>query len=101
MIIQGDDYTNGCLLDYIYFNKYYKMIVLDLSKQKALHADPKAIQQNKLTGNLAWDWNANRKVFNYWRSKTNHSLQWYFTMNWKSILILCGFNITLIYNYSI
>ena len=22
---QGDDHTTGCLLDYIYFKKYYKM----------------------------------------------------------------------------
>ena len=25
---QGDDYTTGCLLDYIYFKNYYKMIVV-------------------------------------------------------------------------
>ena len=30
---QGDDYTTGCLLDYIYFKNYYKMIVVDLSEQ--------------------------------------------------------------------
>ena len=41
---QGDDYKTGCLLDYIYFENYYKMIVVDLSKQHALDADPKAIQ---------------------------------------------------------
>ena len=29
----GDDYTTGCLLDYAYFKKYYKMIAIDLSKQ--------------------------------------------------------------------
>ena len=29
---QGDDYTTGCLLDYIYFKKYYRMIAVDLSK---------------------------------------------------------------------
>ena len=29
---QGDDYTTGCLLDYTYFKKYYKMIAIDLSK---------------------------------------------------------------------
>ena len=29
---QGDDYTTGCLLDYIYFKNHYKMIVVDLSK---------------------------------------------------------------------
>ena len=42
---QGDDYTTGCLLDCAYFKKYYKMIAIDLSKQKALDADPKAIQK--------------------------------------------------------
>ena len=42
---RGDDYTNGCLLDYIYFKNYYKMIAIDLSKQQALDADPRAIQQ--------------------------------------------------------
>ena len=41
---QGDDYTISCLLDYDYFNEYYKMIAIDLSKQQALDADPKAIQ---------------------------------------------------------
>ena len=28
-----DDYTTGCLLDYSYFNKYYKIIAIDLSKE--------------------------------------------------------------------
>ena len=49
---QGDDYTNGCLLDYTYFKKYYKMIAVDLSKQQALDVDPKAIQQINFTANL-------------------------------------------------
>ena len=44
-IDQGDDYTTGCLLDYTYFKKYYKMIAIDLSKQQALDADPRTIQQ--------------------------------------------------------
>ena len=42
---QGDDYTTSCLLDYNYFIKHYKMIEIDLSKQQAIDADPKAIQQ--------------------------------------------------------
>ena len=29
---QGDDYTTGCLLDYNYFKKFYKIIPTDLSK---------------------------------------------------------------------
>ena len=49
---QGDDYTTGCLLDYTYFKKYYKMIAIDLSKQQALDADPKAIQHVNFTANL-------------------------------------------------
>ena len=52
IIGQEDDYTTGCLLDYTYFKKYYKMIVVDLSKQQALDADPKAIQQINFTANL-------------------------------------------------
>ena len=31
VIGQVDDYTTGCLLDYSYFNKYYKIIAIDLS----------------------------------------------------------------------
>ena len=49
---QGDDYTNSCLLDYTYFKKYYKMIAIDLSKQQALDAYPRAIQQINFTANL-------------------------------------------------
>ena len=49
---QGDDYSTGCLLDYNYFNKYYEMIVIDLSKQQKLDTDPKSIQQINFTGNL-------------------------------------------------
>ena len=40
-----EDYdTIACLLDYFYFKKKYKMIVIDLDKQQKLDADPKAIQ---------------------------------------------------------
>ena len=49
---QGDDYTSGCLLDYSYFADTYKMIAVDLSKQQALDADPRAIQQINFTANL-------------------------------------------------
>ena len=49
---QGDDYATGCLLDYPYFADTYKMIAVDLSKQQALDADPRAIQQINFTANL-------------------------------------------------
>ena len=39
---QGDDYTTGCLLDF----------AVDLSKQKSLDADSRAIQQIIFTGKI-------------------------------------------------
>ena len=41
----GDDYTKGGLLNYVYFKDNYTLIAVDLSKQKVLDADPRAIQQ--------------------------------------------------------
>ena len=41
----GDDYATVCLLDYAYFKDNYRLIAVDLSKQKALDADLRAIQQ--------------------------------------------------------
>ena len=49
---QGDDYTTGCLSHYSYVNDTYKMIAIDLSKQHALDADPRANQQINFTANL-------------------------------------------------
>ena len=51
----GDDYTTGSLLDCSYFKDSYKMIAVDLSKQQALDADPRAIQQINFTANLEED----------------------------------------------
>ena len=31
---QGEDYRTGCLQHYPYFQKYYKVTAIDLSKQK-------------------------------------------------------------------
>ena len=42
---QGDDYTIECLLDYAYLKDNYRLIAVDVNKQKALDADPRAIQQ--------------------------------------------------------
>ena len=49
---QGNDYTTGCLLDYSYFKENCKMIAIDLSKQQAIDADPRPIQQINFTANL-------------------------------------------------
>ena len=49
---QIDDYTTGCLLDCPYFKDGYKVIAVDLSKQQALDADPRANQQINFIANL-------------------------------------------------
>ena len=35
---QGEDYTTECLLDYDYIKTHYRLIAVDLNKQKELHA---------------------------------------------------------------
>ena len=40
------------MLDYPYFKENYKLIAIDLRKQQALDADPRAIQQINFTANL-------------------------------------------------
>ena len=63
---QGGDYTTGCLLHC----NYFIMIAINLSKQQALDADPKAIQEINFTGILSQqnalcqDINANTIFFN-------------------------------------
>ena len=47
-----DDCTTGCLLDYQYFKDHYQLIAVNLSKQKELDADPRAIQQIEFNGML-------------------------------------------------
>ena len=39
------EYTTGCLVDYQYFKDHYQLTAVDLSKQKELDGDPRAIQQ--------------------------------------------------------
>ena len=49
---QGEDYTTGCLYYYYYIKYNYRLITVDLSRQKELDTDPKAIQQLELVGQL-------------------------------------------------
>ena len=51
-IRQEYDYTIGCLLDYQYFKDHYQLIEVDLSKQKELDANWRAIQQIEFYGML-------------------------------------------------
>ena len=56
---QEDDYPTDFLLDCNYFNNYYKMMAVDLSKQQSLDVDPKAIQQVSFIGNITREENTN------------------------------------------
>ena len=47
---QGDDYTD--LSDYQYFKDHYQLTTVDLSKQKKLDIDSRAIQQTEFYGML-------------------------------------------------
>ena len=49
---KGDNYATGCLLSYDYFKDNYQLIAVDLSKQRELDADPRAIQQLEFIGML-------------------------------------------------
>ena len=62
---QGDDYTTGCLLDFSYFEKNYRLIAVDLSKQKALDADSRVIQQIIFTGKITATQNNARVIIYY------------------------------------
>ena len=50
------------------FQKYYKLIAMNLSKQQKLDVDPKAIQQISFTGNLSRAESATN-VFHYRRNE--------------------------------
>ena len=45
------------------FKNYYKMIAMDLSRQQALDADPRARQEITLTGHLVRNRVVNTRIF--------------------------------------
>ena len=49
---KGDDYTTRCLLDYQYYIDHYRPIAVNLSQQRELDADPRALQQLEFYGML-------------------------------------------------
>ena len=69
----GDDYTTVCLLDYQYFKEHYNLITIDLSKQKELDADSRAIQQIEFYGVLK----TNSQVCTVLEKSKETSLQFY------------------------
>ena len=60
---QGDDYATGCLLDYAYFKDNCKLTVVDLSKQKALDANPRGIHQIVFQGVIGRENNTKIRLY--------------------------------------
>ena len=71
---QGDDYTTGCLLDFAYFEKNYQLIAVDLSKQKTLEADSRAIQQIIFTGKIKATGENTRVIIYYILEKSKEAI---------------------------
>ena len=59
----GDDYTNECLLDYAYFKDNYRLIAVELSKQKDLDVNPKVIQQIVFQGVVGGEDNTKTSLY--------------------------------------
>ena len=73
----GNDYTTGSLLDYAYFKEDYRLIAIDLSKQKASDADPRAIQQIVFQGAVAGDDNTKIRLYNILEQSKGTVLEFY------------------------
>ena len=71
---QGDDYTTGCLLDFAYFEKNYKLIAVDLSNQKVLDADSRSIQQIIFTGKIKANVANTRVIIYYILQKSKETI---------------------------
>ena len=72
-----DDYTTDSLLDYAYFKDNYRLIAVDLSKKKALDADPRAIQQIVFQGVVGGDDNTNIRLYTILEQSTETVLEFY------------------------
>ena len=70
---QGDDYTTCCLLDFSYYKNNYRLIAADLSKQKALDADTRAIQQIIFTGKIKSAWANSNNLQHFRTIKRNNA----------------------------
>ena len=69
----GNDYTTGCLQDYGYFKDNYRLITVDLNKQKALDADLKAIQQIVFQGAVGGANNTKMRLYTILEKNRNNT----------------------------
>ena len=77
MIGKREDYPTGSLLDYNYFKEHYKLVAVNLSKQKELDPDPRAIQQIEFKYML----------------ETNSTIYWVLEKSKETILEFCKGNV--------
>ena len=73
------------MLDFAYFEKYYRPIAADLSKQKALDADSQGIQQIILTDKIKLTV-ANTKVIIYYILKKSKETVLQFSKGTRKVL---------------
>ena len=73
----GDDCTTESLLDYAYFKDNYRLIAVDLSKQKALDAEPTAIQQIVFQGVVGGDNNTKIRLYTILKQSKETMLEFY------------------------
>ena len=74
---QGDDYATGCLLDCGCFKDNYKLFPVDLRNQKALDADPTAIQQIVIQGVVGADNNTKMRLYTILEKQKETILEFY------------------------
>ena len=73
------------MLDFAYFEKYYRLIAADLSKQKALDADSRAIQQIIFTDKIK-STVANTKVIIYYILEQTKEIELQFSKGTTKVL---------------
>ena len=71
-----DDYTTGSLLAYACCKDNYRLIAVELSKQKALDADPRAIQQIVFRGVAGGD-NTKKRLYTSLEQSKETVLEFY------------------------
>ena len=74
---QGDGYTTGCILDYLYFKDNYRLIAVDLSKHRALDANPRAIQQIVFQEVVGGDDNTKIRLYTILEKSKEAALEFY------------------------
>ena len=65
------------MLDYAYFKDNYRLIAVDLSKQKVLDADPKANQQMVFQGVVGGDDNTKIRLYTILEKSKETILEFY------------------------